>query len=34
MKLKLDENVDPRAKEILTQAGHDVLAVHYFPTFP
>ncbi len=25
MKLKLDENIDPRAKDILTQAGHDVL---------
>ena len=25
MKLKLDENIDPRAKEVLTQAGHDVL---------
>jgi len=27
MKLKLDENIDPRAKEILTQAGHDVLSM-------
>ena len=27
MKLKLDENIDPRAKEILAQAGHDVLTV-------
>jgi len=27
MKLKLDENIDPRAKEILVQAGHDVLTV-------
>ncbi len=25
MKLKLDENIDPRAKEILSQADHDVL---------
>jgi len=25
MKLKLDENIDPRAKDILAQAGHDVL---------
>jgi len=27
MKLKLDENIDPRAKEILVQADHDVLTV-------
>jgi len=27
MKLKLDENIAPRAKEILAQAGHDVLTV-------
>ena len=25
MKFKLDENVDPRAKEILLQAGHDAV---------
>jgi predicted nuclease of predicted toxin-antitoxin system len=27
MKFKLDENVDPRAKEILGQEGHEVLTV-------
>jgi len=27
MKFKLDENVDPRAKEILGQGGHEVLTV-------
>ena len=27
MKLKLDENIAPQAKEILAQAGHDVLTV-------
>lgn len=25
MKFKLDENIDPRSKEILVQAGHDVI---------
>lgn len=25
MKFKLDENMDPRSKEILTQAGHDAV---------
>lgn len=27
MKIKLDENIDPRAKDILSKAGHDMLAV-------
>lgn len=27
MKLKLDENIDPRAKEILERAGHNVLTM-------
>jgi len=27
MELKLDENIDPRAKKILVQAGHDVVSV-------
>jgi len=27
MRLKLDENIDPRAEEVLVQGGHDVLTV-------